>query len=74
MFDNMPLQPMMGTRAFTKWEIDFVQPIKPPARGSHAEYIIVATDYLTKWMESKATVKNDARTMARFLYEYAFTH
>ena len=73
MYDNMPLRPMMSTRAFAKWGIDFVGPIKPPARGSHAEYIIVATDYLTKWVEAKATVKNDARTTARFLYEYVFT-
>ena len=73
MYDNMPLRPMMSTRAFAKWGIDFVGPIKPPARGTHAEYIIVATDYLTKWVEAKATVKNDARTTARFLYEYVFT-
>ena len=31
MFDNMPLQPMMSTRAFAKCGIDFVGPIKPPA-------------------------------------------
>ena len=73
MYDNMPLWPMMSTRAFAKWGIDFVGPIKPPARGSHAEYIIVAMDYLTKWVEAKATVKNDARTTARFLYKYIFT-
>ena len=61
---------MLATRTFVKWGIDFVGPIKPPARHTHAEYIIVATDYLTKWVELKATVKNDARTTAKFLYEY----
>ena len=71
--DNMPLRPVMAARAFAKWGIDFVGPIKPPARHTHAEYIIVATDYLTKWVEAKATVKNDARTTAKFLYEYVFT-
>ena len=30
-------------------------------------------DYLTKWVEAKAIVKNDARTMAKFLCEYVFT-
>ena len=71
--DNMPLRPVMAARAFAKWGIYFVVPIKPPACHTHAEYIIVATDYLTKWVEAKATVKNDARTTPKFLYEYVFT-
>ena len=40
---------------------------------THTEYIIVATDYVTKWVEAKATIKNDARTTARLLYEHFFT-
>ena len=69
----MPLRPMMGARAFAKWGIDFVGPINPPAYWTQAQYIIVATHYLTKWVESKATPKNDARTTTCFLYEYVFT-
>ena len=38
----------------------------------HSQYIIVATDYLTKWVEAKATTKADARKTAQFLYEYVF--
>ena len=57
--DEMPWRPIMATRAFAKWGIDFVGPIKLPARHTHAEYIIVATDYLTKWVKAKARVKND---------------
>ena len=63
----------MSVRAFAKWGIDFVGPIKPPARGTRAQYVIVATDYLTTWVEAKATQKNDALTTAKFLYEYIFT-
>ena len=65
---------MMGARAkFGKWGIDFVGPITPPAHKTHAQYIIVATNYyLTKWVEAKATTKADARTTAQFLYEYVF--
>ena len=61
---SMPLRPIMLARAFAKWGIDFVGPIKLPVRGLGALYIIVATNYLTKWVEAKATPKNDARTMA----------
>ena len=38
-----------------------------------SQYIIVAIDYLTKWVEAKATQRNDARTTTYFLYEYIFT-
>ncbi|MCO5577836.1 hypothetical protein L7F22_049587 [Adiantum nelumboides] len=71
--DDMPLRPMMGARAFAKWGINFVGPIAPPAYKSHSQYIIVATDYLTKWVEAKATIRNDAKTTAQFLYENRFT-
>ncbi|MCO5579092.1 hypothetical protein L7F22_032944 [Adiantum nelumboides] len=71
--DDMPLRPMMGAGAFTKWEIDFVGSIAPPTYRMHTQYIIVAIDYLTKWVEAKATAKNDAKTTAQFLYENIFT-
>ena len=38
--DNMPLHPLMGARAFTKWEIDFVGPIDPLAYRNQSQYII----------------------------------
>lgn len=69
----MPLRSMMGARAFAKWGMDFVGPIHPATMHTHAEYIIVAIDYVTKWVEAKATIKNDARTTAKFLYEHVFT-
>ena len=51
----MPLRPMIGARAFVKWGIDFIGPIDPPAMRTQAQYIIAATDYVTKWIEAKAT-------------------
>ena len=63
---------MMGAKAFAKWGVNFVGPINLPVHQTRSQYIIVATDYLTKWVEAKATTKNDARTTACFLYEYVF--
>ncbi|MCO5577321.1 hypothetical protein L7F22_031149 [Adiantum nelumboides] len=70
-YNNMPLRPIVSTRAFVKWGIDFVGPL-PPAHHSRCQYLIVATDYLTKWAEAMASTKNDAHTTAKFLYENIF--
>ena len=66
--DDMPLKPMMGARVLAKWGIDFVGPIDPPAMRTHAQYIITGTDYVTKWVEIKATQKNDSYTTAKFFF------
>ena len=63
----------MATRAFAKWKIDFVGPIKPPTQHTCTKYIIVATEYLTKWVETKVMIKNDVRMTTKFLYENVFT-
>ena len=33
----------------------------------------MAIDYLTKWVEARATRRNDAQIIAKFLYEEIFT-
>ena len=48
-WDRMPLSINLATQPFEKWGIDFVGPISPTAINSQARYIIVATDYFTKW-------------------------
>lgn len=63
----MPMRPIISTQAFVNRGIDFVGPIKPLVKHTHAQYIILATDYLTKCVETKATIRNDARTIAKFL-------
>jgi hypothetical protein len=54
----MPLHPILAQVPFEKWGIDFVGPIKPPSRNGRKRYILVATEYVTKWAEAIAT-KND---------------
>lgn len=70
---HWPLTPILPLAPFEKWGIDYIGPIKPAARNSRAQYIILATDYATKWVEAVATVKNDAKTSAKFLFENIVT-
>jgi hypothetical protein len=34
------------------------------------KYILIATDYATKWVEARALRTNRARVIANFLYDY----
>jgi transposase InsO family protein len=69
----MPLNPILAQVPFEKWGIDFVGPIKPPSRYGKKKYILVATEYVTKWTEALATKTDDAKTVAKFLYENIIT-
>ncbi|GJS71554.1 reverse transcriptase domain-containing protein [Tanacetum coccineum] len=51
-------------RIFDIWGIDFMGPF-PSSRGN--KYILVAVDYLSKWVEAKALPTNDARVVCKFL-------
>ena len=50
--DEILLQPQVTFRPFDKWGMDFIGSINPPSKQK--QYIIVCTDYLTKWDEAKA--------------------
>ncbi|GJW66363.1 reverse transcriptase domain-containing protein [Tanacetum coccineum] len=47
-----------------RWGIDFMGSF-PSSRGN--KYILVAVDYLSKWVEAKALPTNDARVVCKFL-------
>jgi hypothetical protein len=61
-----PMFPVITVGPFTKWGIDYTTCNPPSARGHR--YIIVAVDYLTKWVESMPTFKDDGDTAALFLF------
>ncbi|GKD30765.1 reverse transcriptase domain-containing protein [Tanacetum coccineum] len=49
---------------FDVWGIDFMGPFSS-SRGN--KYILVAVDYFSKWVESKALPTNDGRVVVKFL-------
>eukprot|EP00253_Pinus_taeda_P035414 PITA_35414 len=68
--DEIPLQPQVTFEPFEKWGMDFVGPINPPSK--QRSYIIVCTDYLTKWAETKAIKATTKEKVAKFLRENIF--
>nr|GEX64357.1 reverse transcriptase domain-containing protein [Tanacetum cinerariifolium] len=62
--DEMPQNSIQVCEIFDVWVIDFMGPF-PSSRGN--KYILVAVDYLSKWVEAKALPKNDARVVCKFL-------
>jgi hypothetical protein len=65
----MPLIPLLALASFEKWGINFVGPIAHATKHGRKHYILVATDYATKWAEAAATRMDDAKIVAKFLYE-----
>nr|GEX83286.1 reverse transcriptase domain-containing protein [Tanacetum cinerariifolium] len=62
--DEMPQNSIQVYEIFDIWGIDFMGPF-PSSRGN--KYILVAVDYLSKWLEAKALPTNDARVICKFL-------
>nr|GEY14917.1 reverse transcriptase domain-containing protein [Tanacetum cinerariifolium] len=62
--DEMPQNSIQVCEIFDVWGIDFMRPF-PSSKGN--KYILVAVDYLSKWVEAKALPTNDARVVVKFL-------
>lgn len=68
----MPLTPILALKPFEKWDIDFLGPI--PSKYRPNWYILVCTNYITKWVEAKALKTDRVVDVATFLYEHIITH
>ncbi|GKG26351.1 reverse transcriptase domain-containing protein, partial [Tanacetum coccineum] len=62
--DEMPQNSIQVCEILDMWGIDFMGPF-PSSRGN--KYILMAVDYLSKWVEEKALPTNDARVVCKFL-------
>nr|GEX88968.1 reverse transcriptase domain-containing protein [Tanacetum cinerariifolium] len=62
--DEMPQNSIQICEIFDVWGIDFMGPFSYSRRN---KYILVAVDYLSKWVEAKRLPTNDARVVCKFL-------
>ena len=66
----MPLNLVLVFKIFDVWGIDFMGPF-PISHGY--QYIIVAIDYVSKWIEVLACKSNDHKVVVNFLKENVFS-
>ena len=65
----MPQQPMLFCEVFDVWGIDFMGLF--PVSFGHV-YILLAVDYVSKWVEAKPTRTNDAKVVVDFVRSNLF--
>ena len=67
---EMPLNSILEVEVFDVWGIDFMGPF--PSSFNN-QYILVAVDYVSKWVEAAALSTNDAKVVLNFLRRNLFT-
>ena len=60
----MPQNFILVCEIFDVWGIDFMGPFP---MSNRIKYILVAIDYVPKWVEAQALPTNDARVVVKFL-------
>ena len=65
----MPLHGVLVVELFDVWVIDFMGPF-PSSFGNL--YILLAVDYVSKWVETIACPRNDASTAVNFVQKHIF--
>ncbi|RDX69866.1 Gypsy retrotransposon integrase-like protein 1, partial [Mucuna pruriens] len=66
---EMPQQPILFYKVFDVWGIDFMGPF-PVSNGY--SYILLAVDYMSRWVEAISTKTNDAKVVVDFLKSNIF--
>jgi hypothetical protein len=68
---EIPLQAQVMIELSEKWALNFVGPISPMSHRKN--YILVCTDYVTKWVEAKSLFRDTEKSVVEFIYEDIFT-
>ncbi|MCO5585870.1 hypothetical protein L7F22_039803 [Adiantum nelumboides] len=64
-----PRQLIFANGPFEKWGIDAMGPL--PTRTKNGQlYILVAIDYMTRWVEVQSVARVNERTVSRFVYTH----
>ena len=74
----MPLHIMISPWPFSTWGIEIIGKIHPIASNGH-EFILVAIDYFTKWVEAASYKVLNSKKTAQFfqtniIYKYGIPH
>ena len=67
--DEMPLSNIQEVEIFDVWGIDFMGPF-PSSMGN--KYILVAVDYVSKWIEAVASPTNDTKVVIKLFKNIIF--
>ncbi|RDY06125.1 gag-pol, partial [Mucuna pruriens] len=65
----MPQQPILFCKVFDVWGIDFMGPF--PFSNAYS-YILLAVDYVSRWVEAIATKTNEVKVVVDFLKSNIF--
>ncbi|XP_061343767.1 uncharacterized protein LOC133289783 [Gastrolobium bilobum] len=68
--NEMPLNPILEVELFDIWGIDFMVPFSPSCGN---KFILMAVDYVSKWVEAIALPINDAKVVINFLKKNILT-
>ncbi|XP_023634279.1 uncharacterized protein LOC111829418 [Capsella rubella] len=68
--NEMPQNPILEVEIFDVWGIDFMGPFNPPSNGN--VYILVAVDYVSKWVEAIASPTNDHKVVLKLFKSIIF--
>lgn len=66
----MPQTPLVFCEIFDVWGIDFMGPVPSSCENL---YILLTVDYVSKWLEEKATRTDDSKVVSGFLKENIFS-